>query len=100
MPDTPPSPGVPATGEGRGEGAASISIRPSTPADAEAIARLADELNADQGEPTGLFTPDLIRREAFRDHPEFRLLVAEHAGEVVGYALFHSTFAKIGRAHV
>ena len=76
-----------------GDTKAAVTIRPATPADAEAIARLADELNADQGEPTGLFTPDLIRREAFRDHPEFRLLVAERAGEVVGYALFHPTFA-------
>ena len=93
MPDAPPSPGASATGEGRGEGAAGTTVRPATPADAEAIARLADELNASQGEPTGLFTPDLIRREAFRDHPEFGLLVAERAGEVVGYALFHPTFA-------
>jgi ribosomal protein S18 acetylase RimI-like enzyme len=95
VPPLTPSPVAEAVGEGRGEGAANpLVIRPATPADAEAIARLADELNADQGEPTGFFTPDLIRREAFGDHPEFRLLVAERGGEVVGYALFHPTFAS------
>ena len=68
-------------------------VRLATPADADAVARLSDELNAGQGEPTGLFPAELIRREGFGPAPEFRILLAERGGEALGYALFHPTFA-------
>jgi GNAT superfamily N-acetyltransferase len=71
----------------------SLTVRLATAADADAVAALADELNADQGEDTGRFTADTIRREGFGTNPEFRILLAEEGGVVLGYALFHPTFA-------
>ncbi len=70
-----------------------LVVRLAGPEDAAAIAALSDELNEGQGEPTGLFPEELIRKEGFGQHPEFRTLLAEAEGQVLGYALFHPTFA-------
>jgi GNAT superfamily N-acetyltransferase len=70
-----------------------LVVRLARPEDAEAIAALSDELNEGQGEPTGRFPPELIRKEGFGPAPEFRTLLALEGGEALGYALFHPTYA-------
>lgn len=71
-----------------------LQIRPATAADAERIAALVDELNLDQKEETGHVTADAIRRGGFGPQPEFRVLLAELEGRVVGYALFHPSWSS------
>lgn len=72
-----------------------IVVRPATPDDAGAISRLCDALNEHEGEPVGLFTPDLIRKDGFdRAPPEFRVLMAVVDGEPAGYAMFHPSYSS------
>ena len=73
--------------------AGGLVVRLARPEDADAIAALSDELNEGQGEPTGRFPAELIRKEGFGPHPEFRTLLALEDGRALGYALFHPTFA-------
>ena len=70
-----------------------LRIRPATAADAAMLAKLIDELNAHQGEETGLVTAEAVRRDGFGAVPEFRVLLAELDGMPVGYALFHSSWS-------
>lgn len=69
-----------------------VDIRPARPDDAAGIARLADGLRAAMGDPTGNFTPEAIRRDGFGPDPEFHIMVADRAGEIVGYALFTTAY--------
>src|SRR5438045_1534316 len=69
-------------------------IRPATPADLPAVIGLIRQL-ADFEKLPG---PDTDAEQRFhRDFaaapPRFELLVTEHAGEVVGYALFFMTYS-------
>jgi GNAT superfamily N-acetyltransferase len=73
--------------------AGGLVVRLARPEDADAIAALSDELNEGQGEPTGRFPPELIRKEGFGPQPEFRTLLALEGGEALGYALFHPTYS-------
>lgn len=70
-----------------------LVIRLARSEDAATIAALSDELNAGEGEPTGRFTADLVRKDGFGDRPEFRTLLAEAGGEALGYALFHPSYS-------
>jgi GNAT superfamily N-acetyltransferase len=70
-----------------------LLIRPATVADAALLVTLIDELNLHQGEPTGQVSEDAVRHDGFGPLPEFRVLLAELGGEVVGYALFHNTWS-------
>ncbi len=82
------TPGTPAASPG-------LIVRPATPADAEAVTRLCDELNEHEGEPVGHFTPELVRRDGFgRTPPEFRILLALLDGEPAGYAMFHPSYSS------
>jgi ribosomal protein S18 acetylase RimI-like enzyme len=65
----------------------SVSVRPGEPRDAEALAVLAAELNAHQGDPDDQFPPGVVLRDGFGETPKFQVLVAEYEGEVVGYAM-------------
>ena len=67
-------------------------IRLAAAADAEALAALAAEFHAAHGDPTGHLTPEAIRRDGFGEEPEFRVLVAEDAAVLVGYALFYDAY--------
>ena len=72
-----------------------LVVRPATPADAEAVTRLCDELNEHEGEPVGHFTPELVRRDGFgRTPPEFRIFLAVLDGEPAGYAMFHPSYSS------
>lgn len=66
----------------------SVTIRPATVRDAERIARLANLLNRHEGLVHDTFTAAQVRRDGFGDRPAFEVLLAERAGEAVGYALF------------
>lgn len=70
-----------------------LRVRPAVAGDAEAIARLIEELNAHQGEPTGHVTAEAVRRDGFGAAPEFRVLLAERDGAVLGYALYHPSWS-------
>jgi ribosomal protein S18 acetylase RimI-like enzyme len=67
------------------------TIRPARPDDADAVVALAHALSVHNQEPTGNFTPEAMRSAVF-DDPRVRMLVAEAAGEVVGYAMFHDSY--------
>lgn len=68
-----------------------IRVRPARPDDADAVAALAHALSVHDNEPTGNFTPDAMRQAVF-DDPRVRVLVAEVAGKVVGYVMFHDSY--------
>ncbi|MDR5855030.1 GNAT family N-acetyltransferase [Caballeronia sp. LZ062] len=70
------------------------SIRPAAPADTGAIVGLMREL-AEFEKLTHLFvaTEDGLRDALFGARPAAEALVAEQAGEVVGYALFFHNFS-------
>src|SRR5690606_36537466 len=73
----------------RDAGSATVRVRPAQPEDADAVARLARELSvADGGRPSRL-TAQAFRRDGFGPRPLFTAIVAEIAGEVVGYAVHY-----------
>jgi ribosomal protein S18 acetylase RimI-like enzyme len=49
---------------------------------------MANALNRSEALAPRAFTPAVVRRDAFGRHRAFRVLVAERAGRVVGYASF------------
>jgi GNAT superfamily N-acetyltransferase len=67
------------------------TIRAARPEDADAVAALAHALSLHTQEPTGNFTAQAMRSAVF-DDPRVRVLVAEVAGKVVGYAMFHDSY--------
>lgn len=69
-----------------------VRIRPAELGDAEEIARLAHGLNLVEGRPTGLLTPQAVRRDGFGAGALFETLVAARGGQVVGYAIFYPAY--------
>ena len=69
-----------------------LAIRRAEPADAAAVAALAGELRAHQGNPPGHLTPERILGDGFGERPEFAILLALLDGASVGYALFHDAY--------
>lgn len=70
-----------------------VAVRRATASDAELLATLIEELNANQQDETGHVTVEAVRRDGFGAAPEFGALLAELGGEVVGYALYHPTWS-------
>ena len=70
-----------------------LRIRLATAADAAVVAALIEELNEHQGEEQGHVTAAAVARDGFGAHPEFRVLLAEHDGAPLGYALFHPSWS-------
>ena len=70
-----------------------MTIRAATDADAQAIGRLEQEFQAclrALGDQTAFaFTAETYLRDGFGPNPAFAGLVAELAGKVVGYLLYH-----------
>lgn len=64
-----------------------VQVRAARAEDAPAIAALAAELNAHQGDPDDQFPAEVVLRDGFGPRPKFQVLVAEHQGAVVGYAM-------------
>lgn len=69
-----------------------ISVRRATREDAAALAELAKGLNIHQGDPVGNFTADVILRDGFGAAPCWTALIAEHGGQAIGYAMFHTSY--------
>ena len=69
-----------------------IIIRSAVPADARGIAALANEFNALDGHSDDLYSEDLIQAQVFCDTPLVSVLVADHVGELAGYAFFHDCY--------
>jgi ribosomal protein S18 acetylase RimI-like enzyme len=72
---------------------AAFRIRPATPADGEHVAAMCAALSAE--EATGnasRFTAETFRRDGFGARPAFACLIAELAGQAVGYALYHDDY--------
>jgi GNAT superfamily N-acetyltransferase len=75
-----------------------VRVRPATASDAPEIARLARGLNAYHRDPVEHFTPEAIVRDGFGARPWFHVLVAEHDGALVGYALYHDAYEPVWAA--
>ena len=77
------------------------TIRPAREADAEAIAVLANALGQQEGGPGDLMTGTIVRKHILSDGSGIGVLVADQAGDVVGYCFhtvsFESAFAARGR---
>jgi GNAT superfamily N-acetyltransferase len=87
--------GEPAPGRPAGAGGPStISIRPATPADVPLLLGLFAEL-AEYERLSDLLVATEERLDAalFGERPAAEALIAEHDGEVAGYALFYPTFS-------
>ena len=69
-----------------------IRVRPATKEDASDIARLAGGLHAALGDPCGNFTAERVLADGFFASPEFKILLAELDGSIVGYALYQPTY--------
>lgn len=65
-----------------------VVIRSAAANDAAAIARLANRLSRHEGLGDDVFSEGQVLRDGFGDRPAFQVLIAEAAGEAVGYALF------------
>ncbi len=70
------------------------TIRPARPTDAPTIANLIRELAVyEKLEDQAKATADHLTRHLFGDRPAAEVILAELAGEPVGYALFFATFS-------
>jgi ribosomal protein S18 acetylase RimI-like enzyme len=69
-----------------------LIIRPARLEDVVLVAALVAELAEQQGDPTEHIAVEAFKRDAFKPSPEFEVLLAEMAGAVVGYALFHLSY--------
>ena len=74
------------TGAGR---VAGLEVRPARPADGDAVAAMARALGrADSGRASA-FTAERFRTDGFGPARAFETLVAEAAGDLLGYAIFY-----------
>jgi GNAT superfamily N-acetyltransferase len=72
----------------------STKIRPATPDDVPVILALIRELATYEREPDAVVaTEEDVRREGFGATPSFHVLIAERAGEPVGFALYLFTYS-------
>jgi GNAT superfamily N-acetyltransferase len=69
-----------------------LLIRPAVEADAEVIAQLANQLSRHEGLGDEIFSGARVREDGFGDDPAFCVVLAELAGEVVGYALYQDFY--------
>lgn len=70
-----------------------MRVRRAGPADAPAVARLVDALNAQQGDPTGNLTPERVAEALSGPRPAFHAILAvAQAGEALGVATWEPTY--------
>jgi ribosomal protein S18 acetylase RimI-like enzyme len=73
-----------------------VRVRAATPADAEAVAGMAQAFSvADGGRPSRL-SAEAFRRDGFGARAAFTALIAEVDGHVAGYALFYPGYDSDG----
>lgn len=71
-----------------------MNVRAATPADMPAVLQLIQELATFEKQPDAVvLTPEDLIRDGFGTHPLFRVLVAEHEGEIIGMALFYYRYS-------
>ncbi|EHQ42718.1 Predicted acetyltransferase [Myroides odoratus] len=71
-----------------------MNVRAATPADMPAVLQLIQELATFEKQPDAVvLTPEDLIRDGFGAHPLFRVLVAEHEGEIIGMALFYYRYS-------
>lgn len=69
-----------------------ITIRPAQPGDAAEIAAMLNELDVHEGNPGAVFTAEKVLADGFGPDAAFHVLVAEMAGGLVGYLLWHPAY--------
>lgn len=68
---------------------AAVAVRPATVEDVELLHRFSVDLATYEDEPAAVTsTPQTLAREGFGEDPQFAALIAERAGEPVGFALY------------
>ena len=73
---------------------AAVAIRSATPADVDAIFAMIVGLAEYERAPEAVTgTPDLLGTALFGPDPAAVALIAEHEGEIAGFALLHRTFS-------
>jgi GNAT superfamily N-acetyltransferase len=71
-----------------------VVIRPGTPADVEAVAKLVYDLAASQGSADALCVDaDALLRDAFAERPRVHLLIAESEHQIAGVALYFFNYS-------
>jgi GNAT superfamily N-acetyltransferase len=76
------------------EPAGAVSVRAATPADVPQIYDFIVELAVYEREPDAVTgTREMLDDALFGPHPSAEALIAEVAGEAVGFAVFHGTFS-------
>lgn len=72
-----------------------LTVRPATPADADLIVTLVEELAIFEEAPPGTvkLTASAVRLHAFGPRPRFEALIGELDGAVAGLLLFFETFS-------
>lgn len=71
-----------------------IAIRPAVPADVPVILRFVRELADYEREPDAVeATEPMLAESLFGEAPAAEAVIAEHAGETVGFALFFHNFS-------
>jgi GNAT superfamily N-acetyltransferase len=71
---------------------ASLIVRAAVPADADAIAAMANALNVQEGKPNDSFSREQVLVDVFGEMPAVSAIVAELDGIVVGYAFFETYY--------
>ncbi len=66
-----------------------ISVRTANPQDAEEVAGMARALSLSDGGRASRLTADNFLRDGFGGEPAFRSVIAEHDGEIAGYAVYY-----------
>ena len=68
------------------------TVREASADDAETIVELARRLSLEENYPPPSLRPEHVRAEGFGEVRRFRVLIAEEAGEALGYALFFPSY--------
>ena len=71
---------------------AQITIRKARASDAAGIAHMANALCAEHDQSADTFSEAKVLADGFGDNPAFEVLIAERAGEPLGYALFSDCY--------
>ncbi len=66
-------------------------IREATSADAAVLADMMNALNKHEG-LAAIYSEETVLRDAFGPEPAFHSLLAELAGRIVGYAIYHGAY--------
>lgn len=69
-----------------------VAIREAVAGDAATVVDLVHQFERDEGKKAGRLTVADVLAQGFCELPRFRVLLAEDAGEALGYALFYPSY--------